>query len=325
GLERGEQRVGRHHLAPRVGREQRLRRSGGARVEGHRLVHHRVHEEERHLDGDLELVPLGVRQREVGVEEVALRYGGELPAARPAFGEEEVAGAAGAHEGPALHVHDVGVLLGDRLVAQLAALAGGGGRRLLEKLGDSGREGLVGAVGPDKAAEPPRRARVFGSGHAAPPAAGLRPISAGIRPAGAWRVRPISTATGPGSAGGGMAMPASTATISGAASRIAFSRAARATSRGALPQPPTVSSQWAPPSSMPSRATLVAPSWGRTPSMASWTRSPTGIGWMPWRMKRLASRSSWARRRKMPSPEGCRPTRSRIRPSPAPYNSTSKL
>src|SRR5205823_7035995 len=135
-----------------------------------------------HLDGDLELVPLGVGQREVGVEQVALGDGGELATAGAPFGEEEVAGPAGAHEGPALQVDDVGVLVGDGFVAQLAAFPRSDRSGLLEEPLEPRGQRLVGPGGADEAAEAPGEARVPASGHATPPAAGLRPISTGTRP-----------------------------------------------------------------------------------------------------------------------------------------------
>src|SRR5258708_4417706 len=104
-------------------------------------------------------------------------HGGEFAGARPALGEEQVAGPAAAHQGPALEIDDVGVFLGDRLVAQLAVLALGWSGLLEEPL-ETLRKGLLGlAGGTDEATEAPRPARVLARGHSAPPAPGFRPIS----------------------------------------------------------------------------------------------------------------------------------------------------
>ncbi len=93
-----------------------------------------VVEEEGHRHRDLDLLPLGVVQREVRVEEVPLGNLAELALGGPLPGEEEVAGAADAHELPRVDIDDVGVLLRDQGCAHLASLArpGLGSLRLLE-------------------------------------------------------------------------------------------------------------------------------------------------------------------------------------------------
>ena len=102
---------------------------GRAGVEGDDPTLHGVVEEERQADRDLQRVPLGRAQREVGEREVAV---GHRAVAQLGVlgGEQQVAAAAGAHQRAALEVDHVGVLVADRprRTSRTARPAGGAGR-----------------------------------------------------------------------------------------------------------------------------------------------------------------------------------------------------
>ena len=77
GLEGADERALLRQLAPRLEREQRLRRAGRARVEGDGPVQVTLPEEERHADRHLQRVPLGVGELEVRVVQVPVGHGAE--------------------------------------------------------------------------------------------------------------------------------------------------------------------------------------------------------------------------------------------------------
>ena len=159
---RGQLGVVAGHVGPGVEGQQGLRGAGRARVERDHGRQARVDEEERDAHRDLERVPLRRRELQVGEREVAV---GHRPEPALAADEQQVAPAARAPQGPALHVDEVVVLVADRLRAQLAPLAHHrrGRRRAATDAGQDGERARTAsrtrrAVGAS-VIRPPRRPR----------------------------------------------------------------------------------------------------------------------------------------------------------------------
>ena len=100
---------------------------GRARIEPGHLAPHRAVQEERQPHRDLEVVPLGGRQRAGRVGQIPVGHGPVSAASRLLLGEQQVARAAGAQQRGLLEVGHVAVLGRDRRGAHLALLRGGGG------------------------------------------------------------------------------------------------------------------------------------------------------------------------------------------------------
>ena len=118
----GQLRIGPDEIGPGVEWELRL---GGARragVEGGDPPELRIEEEEGNADRYLQAVPLGWSELKVAERQVTLGNAAEVVAARPLRVEEEEAPTASAEKGPGAQVHEVWVLRGDGLGAQLARL-----------------------------------------------------------------------------------------------------------------------------------------------------------------------------------------------------------
>src|SRR4051812_24475674 len=125
-------------LLPRVEVEQRLGRAGGARVVRDDSSRVRAGGEERHLDRDPQLLPRHVVELEAGQAKPPVGDEPVMPAAGRAPVEEDLAGAARAHELAVAQVEQVAVLGRYRLAAEVAvlelrrALFGGAPRHLTQ-------------------------------------------------------------------------------------------------------------------------------------------------------------------------------------------------
>ena len=97
-LDARELGVRRGDLLPRLEREQRLRRAGRARIERGDAVQFGVHEEERHAHRDLQRVPLGGGELEVGEGAIPVRNRAEVPPACATAREEQMTTTTRAHE-----------------------------------------------------------------------------------------------------------------------------------------------------------------------------------------------------------------------------------
>ena len=122
GREDVELRIGGHDVGPGAQPQLGLGHPGGTRIEGTHPPGHRAGEEERQPDRDVEGVPAGRGQREVGEGQIAI---GHRPVAqvRSLGGEQQPAAPAGAHQPPALDVDDVRMVVADRFGAHVAGLA----------------------------------------------------------------------------------------------------------------------------------------------------------------------------------------------------------
>ncbi|MEJ7743782.1 MAG: hypothetical protein WKF73_15335 [Nocardioidaceae bacterium] len=122
-LEHSELRIGSYHRVPGLQRQLRLGGAGRTGIEGHGAPLHRVAEQERKADRDLQLVPLSRAQGELGERQVAVGDG-SIPQLS-AFGcEQQIAPAAGTHQHPALQVDHVLMGVRDGFGAHLAAFPG---------------------------------------------------------------------------------------------------------------------------------------------------------------------------------------------------------
>nr|BFE73189.1 hypothetical protein GCM10020092_064900 [Actinoplanes digitatis] len=145
GPQHRELRCARHDPVPGRLRHVGLGRPGRARIGGHDPVLHGVAEQEREPDRDLQLVPGLFVERGIGQRQVALRHGPVLQL-RVLVGEQQVAGAAGAQQCPAVQIDHVGVRRGKAGRAHVAALPDGRCGPAARELAQRG-ERSAGAVG----------------------------------------------------------------------------------------------------------------------------------------------------------------------------------
>src|SRR5690242_432937 len=124
----GQQRVADGEPVPRPEIELALGDPARARVARHHPAQRRVVEEEGHRDRDLEFVPVRGGQRPFRVADDPLGYRPVPAPRRPLVGEQQVAGPAGAGDGPLLEIDQVPVPAVENRLAQLAAL---GARRVV--------------------------------------------------------------------------------------------------------------------------------------------------------------------------------------------------
>ena len=133
GLKGLEQRVGGDDALPHIKGQEGFCRPPRAWVEDNGGFGRRVIKEEGHVDGDLELIPLRLREDEAGVVDIAVGNGPVVALASTLGDKEQIAQATGAHELPVSDLDDVRVLLGNVLPAHLALLSRRARRRPLEK------------------------------------------------------------------------------------------------------------------------------------------------------------------------------------------------
>src|SRR4051794_40442370 len=292
--ERVQHGVARLELLPRLEGQQRLRRAHRTRVEGADAVRRGVVEEERHVDGQPQLLPQQVVEREAVEPQPALRHQPVVPGAGRLAVEQQRARPAGAAQLAVAQVEQVPVLGRDRRTAEVAVLELGVGRR-------GGRSRLGGQPLEPRSGERSRHQ------------------TAGQGP-GATRISICSSPDGAGASSSSM-RSTSGAALSTAASMADFSVSAEDGQPLQLP----CSRTRATPSSTPSSST--SPPWdsryGRTSSSAPRTRSRTGTGCSPCRSSRCETSSSPATARAIAPSASWAASTSVSRASPWPLRSSS--
>src|SRR5690242_12394561 len=288
----GQQRVADGEPVPRLEVELALGDPARARVARHHPAQRRVVEEEGHRDRDLEFVPVRGGQRPFRVAADPLGHRPVPAPRRPLVGEQQVAGPAGAGDGPFVHVDQVPVPAAENRAAELAPL------RL--RLALNGSHGVRGRLRPARRADEPAQA------HRVPwSPTGRLVIWSNVGSAGGW----MTSTTTPAASGAAPVTALEMRSLTVSAEQPRCSSRSRST----------------PDSSRPRYSTSPAcePSCGSTSSTARRTRVLVSSGCRSCTSSRLSTSGSATSESITPGSQAA--TISVILASPAPYSSTRQL